>query len=192
MDPAPTKARLLEAAALVFLRHGFAGASMELVRQEAGVSNGSLYHHYPTKAQLADALYAHTLRELHAALLVPIAGRAGAATGVTGLVREYVQWVLGHPAGARLLHELRRSGGLHGGAGEWEQANAEGFGALRAWVERKTGSGEMRPLPFAVWTACVFAPAMTLTRHWLDQSPPHVAPAVRRALEHAAWMAVAP
>jgi AcrR family transcriptional regulator len=60
MDPSSTKARLLNAATQVFLQHGFNGASMELVRQQAGASNGSLYHHFPTKAQLADALYAYT------------------------------------------------------------------------------------------------------------------------------------
>ena len=85
---------------------------MDLVRQEAGVSNGSLYHHYPTKAQLADALYAHTLRDFHATIMVPISGRASAQTGVKGMVRAYIQWVVDHPERARLLHELRRSGGL--------------------------------------------------------------------------------
>lgn len=41
MDLTPTRSRLLDAAAIVFLAHGFAAASMDMVRQEAGVSNGS-------------------------------------------------------------------------------------------------------------------------------------------------------
>src|SRR6187402_989921 len=105
MDPGTTKSRLLDAAARVFLAHGLAASSMDMVRQEAGVSNGSLYHHFPTKARLADALYAHTLRDFHAALLVPVAGRASAQTGVKGMVRAHVDWVMRHPEGARLLHE---------------------------------------------------------------------------------------
>lgn len=190
MDPASTRTRLLDAAARVFLTHGFAAASMELVRQEAGVSNGSLYHHFPTKAQLADALYAYTLRDFHAAQFEPIRGRASAQGGVKGLIRSYVDWVVAHPNRARLLHELKRSGGLAGG--EWEQANAEGFGVLREWVERQAAAGEMRALPFPVWMAVVFSPAISLTPYWVAQESPAVPPRVRAALEHAAWMAVAP
>jgi AcrR family transcriptional regulator len=191
MDPLPTKSRVLDAATKVFLRHGFAGASMDLVRQEAGVSNGSLYHHYPTKAQLADALYAHTLRDFHATIVVPISGRASAQNGVKGMVRAYVQWVVDNPERARLLHELKRSGGL-ADAGEWTAAKAEGFGVLARWTRQKVEAGEMRDLPFPLWIAVVFAPAISLTPHWARQPTPAVAPKVRVALEHAAWMAVAP
>jgi AcrR family transcriptional regulator len=190
MDPISTKSRLLDAATRVFLAHGFHAASMDLVRQEAGVSNGSLYHHYPTKALLADALYAHTLRDFHATLLVPIAGRAGAQAGVKGIIRAYLEWVVRHPERARLLHELRRSGLAEGGA-EMTAANDDGFGALAVWVARRTEAGEMRAMPFPIWMALVFAPAISLTPHWASQPEPTISPKVRAALEHAAWMAVA-
>lgn len=190
MDPTSTRARLLEAATTVFLAHGFTAASMDLVRLEAGVSNGSLYHHFPTKAQLADALYAWTLRDFHSALLVPISGQAQAQAGVKGLVRAYIQWVVQHPERARLLHDLRRSGGLASGA-EMGAANAEAYGALVAWIARQVEAGEMRPMPFPIWMALVFSPALALTPHWVAISTPAVAPKVRAALAHGAWMAVA-
>lgn len=190
MDPTSTRSRLLDAAATVFLAHGFSAASMDMVRQEAGVSNGSLYHHFPTKALLADALYAHTLRDFHAALLGPITGRATAQSGVKGLIRAYIAWVEQHPERARLLHELRRTGDMTGGA-EMGAANAEAFGTLAQWIDTKVAAGEMRALPFAIWMAVVFSPAMSLTPHWASQPVPAVAPKVRVALEHAAWMSVA-
>ncbi|MDI1274371.1 TetR/AcrR family transcriptional regulator [Polaromonas sp.] len=202
MEPTSTRSRLLDAAATVFLAHGFTAASMDMVRQEAGVSNGSLYHHFPTKAQLADALYAHILRDFHATLLPPIAGRATAQSaekGVKGLIRTYIQWVLQHPQSARLLHELRRSGDISSGAGEAEAAvkaetdatNASAFAALTAWIAQRVEAGDMRAMPFHVWMALVFSPAMSLTQRWISQPQPTVAPKVRAALEHAAWMAVA-
>ncbi len=191
MPATSTREKLLEAATRVFLEHGFGAASMDLVRQEAGVSNGSLYHHFPTKARLADALYAHTLRDFHAALMEPIRGRASAQTGVKGMIRVYVDWVVKHPDRARLLHELRRSVDLAGSPGEWAEANAEGFAVLRRWVDEQTKAGEMRPMPFHVWTALVFSPAISLTPHWARQPRPAVTPKVRAALEHGAWMAVA-
>jgi AcrR family transcriptional regulator len=192
-----TRERLLEAAATVFLAQGFTAASMDLVRQEAGVSNGSLYHHFPTKAQLADALYAHILRDFHAALLPPITGRAvQAEKGVKGLIRAYIQWVLQNPKSARLLHALRRSGDISNGAdgpdeAERDAVNADAFGTLTAWIAQRVEAGEMRAMPFHVWMALVFSPALSLTQRWVSQPQPAVAPKVRAALEHAAWMAVA-
>jgi AcrR family transcriptional regulator len=190
MDPTSTKARLLDAAATVFLQHGFSAASMDQVRQEAGVSNGSLYHHYPTKAQLADALYAQTLREFHAVVLEPITARATAQSGVKGIIRAYIQWVIANPERARLLHELRRSGAVERG-GEIDDANADALGTLSAWIAQRVEAGDMREMPFHVWMALVFSPAMALTARWVLQPTPAVAPRVRTALEHAAWMAVA-
>jgi AcrR family transcriptional regulator len=191
MDLTSTRSRLLDAAGKVFLAHGFTAASMDMVRQQAGVSNGSLYHHFPTKTQLADALYAHTLRDFHAALMVPISGKASAQAGVKSLVRAYIQWVLQHPAQARLLHALRRGGDMAEGA-ETSTANEHAFGALKAWMEQRMEAGEMRAMPFHLWMALVFSPAMSLTQRWASQPAPAVAPKVRAALEHAAWMAVAP
>jgi AcrR family transcriptional regulator len=191
MDPTSTRAKLLDAAEQVFLEHGFGAASMDLVRQQAGVSNGSLYHHYPTKEKLADALYAHTLRDFHATLMTPIAGKVSAEAAVKGLIRAYVQWVVKHPQRARLLHKLRRTGDVTDAASERNEANAAAFKALADWVEQKVKAGEIRAMPFPVWMALVFSPAMALTPHWVRQDTPSVPPKVRAALEHGAWMAVA-
>jgi len=191
MDTTSTRAKLLDAAAKVFLEHGIAAASMDMVRQEAGVSNGSLYHHYPTKAQLAQALYAHTLRDFHASLLVAIDAKATAEAGVKGLVRAYTQWVVKHPERAQLLHKLRRESDMADAAGDRNEANAEAFGALAQWFEQKVKAGEIRAMPFPVWMALVFSPALSLTPHWAKQDKPGVATKVRAALEHGAWMAVA-
>lgn len=194
MDAPTTRSKLLEAACAVFLEHGYSVASMDQVRQEAGVSNGSLYHHFPTKAQLADALYAHTLQNFHSVLLSPVTGRATAQSGVKGLIRMYIRWVLQHPDKARLLHELRRSADVAGGA-QISAANEDGFGTLKKWIAQRVAAGDMRELPFAVWMALVFSPAIALTPHWVrqtaDPAAPAVSPKVRAALEHAAWMAVA-
>jgi AcrR family transcriptional regulator len=81
MDVLSTRERLLEAAAIVFLKHGYFGASLEEVRLIAGVSNGSLYHHFPTKARLADALYVAILMDFHADLLGAQSGSRGQAAG---------------------------------------------------------------------------------------------------------------
>lgn len=192
MTTAPARDRLIEAAAQIFLEQGYAAASMDRVRQHAGVSNGSLYHHFPTKAHLAGALYLHTLRDFHAALLKPLAAEPDAESGVRGLVRAYLRWVVAHPERARLLHRLRRSGELEGLEGVWAGPNEKTYAALGAWIGRKVAEGGMRRLPFAVWMALVFSPAYALTPQWVEQEAPAVPSPVRAALEDAAWHAVTP
>lgn len=192
MEPAPTRDKLLDAAARIFVAHGYADASMEQVRQAAGVSNGSLYHHFPTKAKLADALYVDTLHDFHASLLAPIARDVDAETGVKSLVRAYVHWVVRHPGRAALLHTLRRDGEVTDASEGISEANLQTFAVLKDWVRRKAEAGEMRTLPFHLWMPLVFAPCFSLTGRWVKEPQPSVPPRTRAALEHAAWMAVAP
>jgi AcrR family transcriptional regulator len=189
MDPQSTQARLLNAATEMFLQHGYAGVSMEMLRQHAGVSNGSLYHHFPSKSHLVDVLYTYTLNDFHAALLPYLTDNISAEAGVRGMVRAYVTWVLAHPDRARLLHELRRGGHLSDN-GEWNKAKSENFEKLKRWVEQRVADGQLRKLPFAVWVALVFAPAISLTSYWVQQPKPSVSPTVRAALERGAWLAV--
>ena len=192
MDPTPTRDKLLEAAAAVFIEHGYWGASMDQVRLAAGVSNGSLYHHFPTKAELADALYVETLHDFHAHLLAPIQRKCTAEAGIKGMVRAHVQWVLKNPGRASLLHTLRREGDVTEASEGVAAANAKAFSVLRQWVRQHVEAGGMRDVPFHVWMALVFGPAMSLTQRWVKEGPKDVPPKVRTALEHAAWRAVAP
>jgi AcrR family transcriptional regulator len=53
---AATRARLLEAAARVYARRGFAGATLDDVAEEAGLTKGALYGHFGSKNNLLVAL----------------------------------------------------------------------------------------------------------------------------------------
>jgi AcrR family transcriptional regulator len=192
MTSAPTRTKLLDAAGRVFLARGFDAASMDLVRQQARVSNGSLYHHFPSKAHLAGALYEHTLRDFHKSLLKPIAGKAGAEAGVRGMIRATLRWVAAHPDRARLLHELRRSVESTGRDCAWAGANRTAFGTLGDWIEQKTASGEMRRMPMQLWMTLVFSPVTALTLQWVRGERTPIPASVRNELELAAWRSVAP
>lgn len=68
-----TKASLLEAAAKVFARRGYEGASISEIVSEAGLTSGAVYAHYASKAELFNAtLEAFAERDLDQLL-----GRAG-------------------------------------------------------------------------------------------------------------------
>jgi AcrR family transcriptional regulator len=53
---AATRARLLEAAARVYAARGFAGATLDDVAEEAGLTKGAVYGHFGSKDNLLSAL----------------------------------------------------------------------------------------------------------------------------------------
>jgi AcrR family transcriptional regulator len=50
--PPPTRQRLLHAARGVVEQHGYGGASVVAIAERAGVASGTLYRHFPSKAEL--------------------------------------------------------------------------------------------------------------------------------------------
>ncbi len=56
---AQTRQRLLDAAAHVFAREGFAGASVDEIAGVAGFTTGALYSNFATKEELFLELLAH-------------------------------------------------------------------------------------------------------------------------------------
>ncbi len=56
MDAEARRAQILDAAAQVFARHGFRGATTRAIAQAAGVAEGTLFRYFPTKRHLLLAL----------------------------------------------------------------------------------------------------------------------------------------
>jgi len=65
---AQTREQLLDAAAAVFARLGYRGASLEEVAAEAGFTKGAVYSNFATKADLFLALADRIIKERRAAL----------------------------------------------------------------------------------------------------------------------------
>jgi TetR/AcrR family transcriptional repressor of nem operon len=55
---AKTRARIIEAARVMFNRHGFEQVSIDEIMKHAGLTRGGFYHHFPSK----EALYAEAVR----------------------------------------------------------------------------------------------------------------------------------
>ena len=63
-QPDVTRDRLLQAGFKEIYRRGFQGASLETILDQAGVTKGALYHHFPDKAALGYAVVDEVIREL--------------------------------------------------------------------------------------------------------------------------------
>jgi AcrR family transcriptional regulator len=98
---AQTRQELLDAAARVFARRGFRGASVEAVSEEAGFSTGAVYSNFASKEELFLSLYEERIqrrrRELREAVERSGGGAAGlasAAANVGEVFRQEREWFL--------------------------------------------------------------------------------------------------
>src|SRR3712207_1436731 len=92
----PTAERILTAALPLFVAHGYAGASLERVRRDAGVSNGSLYHHFPRRVDLAACLFNDGMRLCQRVVVRAVTAGAPAERVVRTVVAEHLRWVEEH------------------------------------------------------------------------------------------------
>ena len=60
---APASDRLLDAGRRLFARDGYAGTSLDAVAAAAGVTKGSLYHHFRGKSDLFEAVFERVAAE---------------------------------------------------------------------------------------------------------------------------------
>jgi AcrR family transcriptional regulator len=77
----PTRERLLEAARGVVEESGYAGASVVAIAQRAGVATGTLYRHFPSKAELFVEVFRDVCER-------EIASATKAASSVDGAVEK--------------------------------------------------------------------------------------------------------
>ncbi len=61
-SPAETRERLLRAAAAEISLHGYAGATLSSIAARLGMTKGSLAYHFPSKRDVAAALFAYVER----------------------------------------------------------------------------------------------------------------------------------
>jgi AcrR family transcriptional regulator len=79
---AQTRAALVTAGRRLFGANGFAATSVEDIAREARVTTGALYHHFPTKAAVFEAVF----EQVHADLLAASAAAAPGAADVIELL----------------------------------------------------------------------------------------------------------
>ncbi|MGH4029628.1 TetR/AcrR family transcriptional regulator [Actinomycetota bacterium Odt1-20B] len=81
-----TRQRLLEAAVACLAEHGWAGSTVTVVAERAGVSRGAAQHHFPTREDLFTAAVEYVAEQRSGALrALPAQDRAAAVAGLVDL-----------------------------------------------------------------------------------------------------------
>ncbi|WP_410506891.1 TetR/AcrR family transcriptional regulator [[Mycobacterium] appelbergii] len=163
MPPSTTtgaRDRLLSVARRRFAAEGAIAATLDEVRREAGVSVGSLYHHFPDKSALAAAVYAQVLAEYQRGFVAMLHAQVAAEAGIRGGVRHHLNWVGAHRGEARLLLGDRLD------SAELRDANRNFFAAIRDWWRPHHTYGVLTPMRPGVSAALWLGPAQEYSRYW--------------------------
>ncbi|WP_421109379.1 TetR/AcrR family transcriptional regulator [Streptomyces sp. NEAU-S77] len=89
-----TRQRLLEAAVACLAEHGWAGSTVSVVAERAGVSRGAAQHHFPTREDLFTAAV-EQVAEQRSAELRALAPAGGATARTHAVVTELVDLYTG-------------------------------------------------------------------------------------------------
>jgi AcrR family transcriptional regulator len=137
-----TRGQLIAIATRIFAERGYEDASIEAVLREAGVSRGSLYHHFASKEALFEAVAEEVETSVGAQTL---AAAAGAAGPVEAMRAASVAWIrlAGDPVVRRIL--LIDGPAVLG----WERWRAmeehHALGGIRTVLEIIAEQGKTRP-----------------------------------------------
>jgi AcrR family transcriptional regulator len=159
---------LLAAGLAVFDRDGFEGATVAAIRTRARASNGSFFHFFGSKKELAGTLFLEVLQRYHAAVLAAIDTSTGAELGIGHLIRAHLDWVVNNRREARYLFEISRS--------EWTEAvrdaqrnlNSRLTEGVERWRAPLIARGELWPMTSTLFLSQIIGPAQILCRAWLS------------------------
>ena len=172
--------RILAAARTRFASDGVYAATLDDVRRDAGVSVGAVYHHFPDKERLAEAVWLDALERYQAGFLGVLRESVGAREGVEGAVAHHLRWVAANRDDAVLLFSARPAAA--------RQPNRAFFRAVRAWWREH--AAELRDYDLDLAHALWLGPSQEYCRHWLAGRARRVPAAVRDELAAAAWRAL--
>jgi AcrR family transcriptional regulator len=104
-----TEARILDAAHIVFVRRGTAGARMQEIADEAGVNKALLHYYFRSKSRLAAAVFQRVARGLFLRVSEILGSDAAIEDKVRRVVHLYLEQLMKTPyAPAYVISELNQ------------------------------------------------------------------------------------
>lgn len=168
MAATDTRRRILDAALACFLEDGYEQTTIARIRERAGTSNGALFHHFPSKEAIADALYLDAIASFQEGLWELLRRRPRSLeAAVGGAVSHQLAWTEQHTDLARFLYLRGHLDWDAPGGAKLAELNRGLAGAFREWMAPLVASGEVRQTSMLMVTAIVTGPAHAIARRWL-------------------------
>jgi AcrR family transcriptional regulator len=144
--------RILEAALELMAEHGYEGMSLQQVADRVGLHKSSLFHHFPSKEELAREVFRGVAEELLKRVEPLLAEDPPRLESLLRANDASVDHFAAEPAAARLLLRLmvtsrgERSGPFHTAPGEPDPIG-QLLASLGRWLARARAAGVIRHVP---------------------------------------------
>lgn len=148
-----TRNRIIAAAHELFLAKGFDGTSVAEICREAGVSNGALFHQFPTKEDLGFAVYTLIRRDFWNRVMAAMIEPLDPLDGVEAAVRAAFSFQRDEPGGAAFMFDVSGSKWIENFAAESREVLDMVSGRGQAWAAPHIASGRLLPVPPDVFVA---------------------------------------
>jgi AcrR family transcriptional regulator len=168
MDTVSPRDRLLEAATDLFADEGYDAVGVEKLRARAGVSNGSFFHLFAAKEDLAAELLVACVIDYQTAIIRALARCDDAADGVGTIVRTHIRWVISNRSKARFMLDDARAAWFAKAADRLRSHNAAFAQAVERWRAPLVARGRLRDVSIEVFLATVIGPANLICRTWIS------------------------
>ena len=181
--------QILDAALEAFLERGYAATSIADIRARSGASTGSIYHFFPGKGALAQALLREAVSGWSLQSMAALDPKATPEQALKSSVRGLVRWAFEHPAQFRFMDEIRSLAPADPDFAAVRSLLEEGRTLGAAQYARMAAEGAVRNLPFSIAHALMLGPAYAYLRT-ADPQPADQASRIADLFAEAAWQAV--
>jgi AcrR family transcriptional regulator len=168
MEAASVRGRVLGAATDMFADEGYDAVGVERLRARAGVSNGSFFHLFATKEDLAAELLVSCVADYQTAIIRALARCDDASTGVAAIVRTHIRWVINNRSKARFMLDDARAAWFARAADRLRTHNAAFGEAIGRWRTPLVAQGALRDVSIEVFLATLIGPANLICRTWIS------------------------
>lgn len=186
-----TRQRALVAALALFDAQGVEATTIDQVRDAAGISVGSLYHHFGSREGLVIALYEDLLAQYRTAITAELVRHSAIRTLLDAFVTTHIGWAMQNPTAERFLSEHRHHRTLSDAEGQLQGDTADFIRPLLRRIKPAIEAGILKPLPPELLLSLVLGPVQTWLRMHRAGSSKLAPELAARKLSDLIWDAVA-
>jgi AcrR family transcriptional regulator len=162
-----SRQKALLVAKSLFATHGYDAVCTADIYKTAGISNGSLFHHFKSKEGIAVAVFVELVRDYQGKIAENLTNSSTAASGIETFIRTHNLWIEGDPDGARILFNGHHPSWSNGALKEIRTENQEFGKTIQAWLNNLSDREKLGNWSIALIMATLIGPTQVLCRAWL-------------------------
>jgi AcrR family transcriptional regulator len=186
-----TRQRALAAALALFDAQGVEATTIDQVRDAAGISVGSLYHHFRSREGLVVALYEDLLAQYRTTIIAELVRHSAIRALLDAFVTTHIGWAMQNPTAERFLSEHRHHRTLTDVKSQMQDDTADFIRPLLRRIKPAIEAGVLKPLPPELLLSLVLGPVQTWLRMQRAGSSKLDPALAARKLSDLIWDAVA-